>query len=452
VSAVAIDLLEWETVTPDTRESLRGVCLPDDPTTRNLVEHLAQHRMLVLTEGRRGLSVQSTSYVGSLNIGPVTVRVRPKLEPRPFAALLGYALRLHDLTVFSEHEVSLNTAAFQDLLALRLCTEATRIIGRGLFRQYVAKEERLGSPRGSILFAPLARQSTAQATLPCRHHLRNDNALPNRVLLSGLVHAATLCTDPMVRTRALRLAGELRLTVSPVRLGGNTFAAVERSSNRLTAAYEPALRLIRLLVAGQGISTLPGESRVTLPGFMFDMNFLFQEVLGRFLQDWLLGADVQEQHQLKDIFTYDAAFNPLNRRAPTPRPDFVIRHRGQVVAILDAKYRDLWEKPLPREMLYQLTVYALSHASCATATILYPSVVHGARESRISIRDPLNGQTRGRVVLRPVSLESLARLVSSPRTAANDRARRAFAAYLVNGLTESVQTRIVEPIASGGAR
>ena len=56
---------------------------------------------------------------------------------------------------------------------------------------------------------------------------------------------------------------------------------------------------------------------------------------------------------------YRPGFNPRRQRSPTPKPDYVLFRHGHVVAIADAKYRDLWEQSLPPSMLYQLSVYGI---------------------------------------------------------------------------------------------
>ena len=71
--------------------------------------------------------------------------------------------------------------------------------------------------------------------------------------------------------------------------------------------------------------------------------------------------------------------------SPVLRPDFVVLEGANPVAVLDAKYRDLWEKPLPRGMLYQVATYAAVHAGCE-ATILYATTAANASESRLVVR------------------------------------------------------------------
>ncbi len=127
------------------------------------------------------------------------------------------------------------------------------------------------------------------------------------------------------------------------------------------------------------------------------MNHFFQRLLSRFLHDALPGYVVSDEESLYGMMRYAPAHNPRGKRSPAPRPDFIVRRGGKVVAMLDAKYRDLWEHDLPREMLYQLAIYALSReapgaaAATASSVILYPTLAAGAREARIEIRDPVRG-------------------------------------------------------------
>lgn len=58
---------------------------------------------------------------------------------------------------------------------------------------------------------------------------------------------------------------------------------------------------------------------------------------------------------------------------------------------LTAKYRDLWENSLPRDMLYQLAMYPMSQKGRRIGTILYPAADNAVGEARIEIRDPIRG-------------------------------------------------------------
>lgn len=428
-----VDLLEWQRATPESHAELRNLDLSLGPRERDLLDRLAQQAKVTVGELRDGVAVSTTSYVGSVRAGPLAIRIAPKLKGSPFSALLGYAVGL-PVSLLPEHDVALDARAFQDLIVSSLTSEISRLLAGGIYRTYITRQHPLPSPRGRILFSQLARGPATTATLPCRFDERHENVLPNRVLLAGLDLAARLAANPDVRARAQRLSAMLAERVESVALTQDTFRALRNGSSRLTSAYEPAIGLIRLLVAGFGVGLGVGTERTQLPGFMFDMNRLFQDVLERFLREWLEDAIMLPQYRLQDVFRYDPGFNPRRRRSPMPRPDFVLQRRGRVVAIADAKYRDLWEQSLPPSILYQLSVYALSHADCRTAVILYATTAFSAREARIAISDPIRGGTRAGVVLRPVCLPFLADLVRRKRTPADDRCRQEYAAHLAFGL------------------
>jgi len=140
---------------------------------------------------------------------------------------------------------------------------------------------------------------------------------------------------------------------------------------------------------------------------------------------------ISTEERFEDLMAY--VDNPRKRQMPKPRPDFVIKKGRKIVAILDAKYRDLWEKPLPPGMLYQLVMYALSQDTCNSATILYPTMRQDAQEAKIEVQIPTYSLGYVYVVLRPVNLLELEKLIIDSRKKNNKRERTNFATQLVYG-------------------
>ena len=170
-----------------------------------------------------------------------------------------------------------------------------------------------------------------------------------------------------------------------------------------------------------------------LPGFLFDMNRFFQALTGRFLRENLVNLTVVEEYRLKRMMYYLPDRNPKGLRAPILRPDFIVKRRNEIIAILDAKYRDLWANPLPRHMLYQLRMYALSQRAGMSATILYPTTYDEARDQAIAINDPVLGRQRTTVILRPVNLDKLENLIQGSEYAEATEEKMEFAHELAFG-------------------
>ncbi len=407
----AVTLPEWSRRTPGDCPGLAGLVL--DARSRELAEQLHRQRIVTVRERYDGLEVQTYAFVGRLRVGPVQVTMHPKLGGQPLRQLFRYAYGLDDAKRFEATEFSEGGALFPDLLAEQLLGEVEQLLRYGLRRAYERREGWLPTVRGRVDVGRLAAAGgTVRAALPCSYHERVEDSLLNRVLLAGLWLAARACESGALATQLRRLARVLQMGVGDLQLSAAVLGDAKRGLDRLTAGYGSALELITLLYEGHDPALLdePGR-RLRLPGFAFDMNRFFQALMLRVLRETLAPLEVRDERGLRGMFAYEAGANPKGRKAPTPRPDFTVLDRGKVVAILDAKYRDLWERSLPREMLYQLALYAVGQGDVDEAVILYPTLAAGAREARIGLRGLVGGGRLGTVVVRPVVLERVAEMV-----------------------------------------
>lgn len=437
-----VNLTEWE----DTGEPVRGnplfgKVLADNPEACRLAKELTQKERIEILELASGLEFRASSFVGRFGLGDLVVTIRPKISGLPLMNLLRYAYRLRHLDLFAEVGYPTSSASFEDLLIHQLAAETSELVARGLHRDYLRTESMLTSPRGRINFGDYVQVvSRAGVALPCIHHPRSEDNKINQALHGGLELAARITLDRELGGRVRRLAKSIVANITPRKLDAAGFDEAWQSLDRRTRTYMPALTLIKMLLNTYGAALTESSPNIAAAGFLFDMNRFFQALLSRFLRENLDGYEVQDEKILRGVFAYDPANNPRQCSPPKLRPDFMVMRKGKVVAVLDAKYRDLWERNLPREMLYQLGLYALGQeANNRRATILYPSLDDAARQQIIFVKDPLRGTAMAQVTLRPVNLLRLEQILHGKDVHAQS-SRAEFARQLVFGIPKDVSS------------
>lgn len=412
---VFLELREWEQLTPADTPALKGLFFREQGT-RNVAKSLSQRGIIDVTELREGISISSNSFVGRVQLEDLQINIRPKLKGMPLNKLLKYAYGLRDLQLFSNAQHNLDSSPLFDILIHQLYTEVEELYNRSLSKSYISRSEELESPRGRIDIKKLSERGAAQkASLPCRYFERSEDTLLNRVLLAGLALGMKLAEDRKLKIQLYRLSARMHESIELIPLNRQILQR-SWSLNRMTTRYRPALELINILYESQGIQLEDGRNRVQLQGFFFDMNSFFETLVSRLIRDYCKEYTLRDQYNLHEMFAYAPEYNPKRRRSPTPRPDFALMKQGKVVKLLDAKYRDLWEKALPSGMLYQLAVYAVSGIGDRTATILYPSMEGGAVMQSIDIKDTVTDAKMASVVLKPVNLERVALLLGDRKS------------------------------------
>lgn len=402
-----IDLKEWQTL------FLKGVELSDNDV-RNTAQMLKDKGIIEIVELKDGVSITSNSYVGRIKLGSIQINVYPKLNGMPLYQLLRYAYGFRELKLLNVAEHSIANFSFFDLLIYELYVETEDLLRRGIQKSYIQKEEDLLSPRGRIDINKLCAQGgLIRDKLPCKYFNREENNILNKILLAGLKLGLKLVLDSCLKVKIQRLCSNLEENIDNITLTRGNLQLARNSINRLTGRYSAVLEIINILYESQGIQLEDTSTHINLKGYFFDMNAFFETLVGRLLENCSDGYSVKDQFSLHDMFIYTPGFNPCRRKSPTPRPDFALMKNGNVVKLLDAKYRDLWEKSLPREMLYQLAIYAVSGMGDKTATILYPSISDIPSVQKIDIKDPIANSKMASVILKPLNLIKVAELLSN---------------------------------------
>jgi 5-methylcytosine-specific restriction enzyme subunit McrC len=435
-----VDLTEWDIVGPTIDSRLKGLHFADDTHLRRLAAELRDR--LDVRDGYEGIEISSTSFVGRVDFGPIRIAIRPKLPALPLSRLLRYAYGLRDVRLIEKTWSPTTRHGLHDLLIALLAAEVEELLHSGLARHYVSLAERLASPRGRILIDRVIREGgVREARLPCRYVEQRSDWHLNRVLRTGLEAAARMAEDGQLRRRAHQLSAMFNWVQPMVSLDGAEINRAERELTRKTAAYRPALAIIRLLHEMLGIAFESAQLPSRTPGFLFDMNVFFQRLLSRFLHENLANARIEDELAIRSLFGYAPDANPKRRRAPRPRPDYALFCDNTLHRFLDAKYRDIWDRGLPAEWLYQLAIYALA-SPIEVSILLYASMSPQARDERVEVRQPVLWANKrpASVIVRPVFLPYLAELVDPERARSLATERRRLAEQLVAPVTHKTVT------------
>ena len=406
---INIVLNEWQEILPDNENSLINFYFKN-PKSQKIIENLKKRGILEIEELKNGLRIRSFSYVGKVQIENIQIKVIPKIDNIPLLKLLTYTYNLKDLKIVEESLYSLKKTNFFDVLIYQLYLEIETIYSRGLIKIYKMKNEYLKSPRGRIDVNRLySKRHPPPDSLPCIYYERNSDNLLNSLLIAGLKLALQM-TDSLFLKRKISLFYRLISEhANHTKLNGNNFKKAFSMIDRLNSHYLPALNLIKLLFEANGLNM--DDSMYYFNGFFFDMNKFFQDLLSKLADDFLSNYNIKKEFVFYNLFEYEKTFNFKNKKSPVIRPDFAILKGNKIISFIDAKYRDLWENKLSREILYQLTIYSLSEIESKQVKILYPTTNENAQIQKIHFKNPITNMRKSEIILQPVLLSKIAFLL-----------------------------------------
>ena len=287
-----------------------------------------------------------SSTVGAVEIGDLSVLIRPKIGIPQLLSLACYAMG-----VFKSQEERLfdfkeEAETPPDTLAIALSAAARRAFSRGLLHGYRTEEEALHTVRGRIRFADQIRQRFGiPLPIEVRYDEFTDDITENQLVKAAAIRLGGMRLRSQQARRNLGWIAAMLENVSSVESFPKDVPDVR--FDRINEHYRGVVGLSRLILRHSAFESERGVVHAT--GFLMDMNTLFQEFVTVALREAL---GVSEQVFLeKKIDTLD------EDGKVKLRPDLTWWHGRECQFVGDAKYKGIENESVPNADLYQLLAY-----------------------------------------------------------------------------------------------
>lgn len=338
------------------------------PLPSPVVAELVRLRAVDAVPTTGGWQLRTRARVGVLRIADHEVHIRPKLDVSRLLFLLLYA---DDPRGWREDTVGAATSDdLLELLARTFTAAAERALRHGPLRGYVTRDATSAVLRGRLR---VGDQLAARGGFPVPAEITYDEYTPD--IAENQVPAAAirrLRHSPLLPTDLTAQLARLERALTDVTAHPVGVAVPPLRFDRLNAHYRTAYELATLLLRDGHLDLGHGEQRSA--GMLFDMDRVFERFVTRACREHtpeelrldsqhVTSLDVERQLQLRPDLTWWAA--------------------GRVVAVGDAKYKDLRDRSVPPGDLYQLLTYATVHG-LAEAHLVYAAGADGA--TRYTVR------------------------------------------------------------------
>ena len=330
----------------DLQEYQQSEAIPLSITERDDLQAVLPSLTIVPAAGEdAAYHLTPSSTVGAVEIGDLSVLIRPKIGIPQLLSLACYAMgvfKSQDKRMFDFDEEQ----ALPDTLALALAAAARRAFSRGLLHGYRTEEEALHTVRGRIRFADQIRQRFGiPLPIEVRYDEFTDDITENQLVKAAAIRLGGMRLRSQQARRNLGWIAAMLENVSSVESFPKDVPDVR--FDRINEHYRGVVGLSRLILRHSAFESERGVVHAT--GFLMDMNTLFQEFLTVALRETL--GLTERVFREKNIDTLD-----VDGKVKL-RPDLTWWHGRDCQFVGDAKYKGIENESVPNADLYQLLAY-----------------------------------------------------------------------------------------------
>lgn len=320
--------------------------------------------------------IKFINYVGIIKLKNLIVEILPKISLsndiiKDREMLMFMLSKCNKLSVDIKELLNSNILnnSLLDILAKVFSKKLLNELQKGLYREYVSKEEALSMIKGKILISKSIKENTINKNkMNCKYDEFTEDNLFNAILKRAINVILFSIKNNDVK-KELNIINNIFNDISDIYIPNNIILSYKL--NRMNNRFLECFTLAKLILLNSSMDKSLGKEN----GFsiLFEMNYLYEEYIGVLLKEAFNDTNISINTQEKSRYLL---WNTLKERNEIAlKPDIVIYKDNKPKVIIDTKWKSssINNRGIYSQSdIYQMYAYITTYTECEECILLYP--------------------------------------------------------------------------------
>ena len=320
--------------------------------------------------------IKFINYVGIIKINNLIIEILPKISLsndiiKDREILVFMLSKCNKLSVDINELLNSNILnnSLLDILAKVFSKKLLNELQKGLYREYVSKEEALSTIKGKTLISKSIKENTINKNkMNCKYDEFTEDNLFNAILKRAISVILFSIKNDDVK-KELNIINNVLNYISDIYIPNNII--LNYKLNRMNNRFLECFTLAKLILLNSSMDKSLGKEN----GFsiLFEMNYLYEEYIGVLLKEVFNDTNISINTQEKSRYLL---WNTLKERNEIAlKPDIVIYKDNKPKVIIDTKWKSSSINNIEiysQSDIYQMYAYITTYAECEECILLYP--------------------------------------------------------------------------------
>ena len=351
--------------------------------------------------------IKFINYVGIIKINNLIIEILPKISLsndiiKDREILVFMLSKCNKLSVDINELLNSNILnnSLLDILAKVFSKKLLNELQKGLYREYVSKEEALSTIKGKTLISKSIKENTINKNkMNCKYDEFTEDNLFNAILKRAISVILFSIKNDDVK-KELNIINNVLNYISDIYIPNNII--LNYKLNRMNNRFLECFTLAKLILLNSSMDKSLGKEN----GFsiLFEMNYLYEEYIEVLLKEAFNDTNISINTQEKSRYLL---WNTLKERNEIAlKPDIVIYKDNKAKIIIDTKWKSATidgKEVYTQGDIYQIYAYITTYEECQQCILLYPKTNENVKHSEWVLNDDIRNK---KILIYEINLEN----------------------------------------------